>query len=58
MSKCCTQTNSSVGDRTLWDDLPHLKRLGLIDSRGHGPGTVWLLAATPKPEEGNPNKAD
>jgi hypothetical protein len=28
----------------LRDDLLHLKRLGLIDSRGHGRGAVWFLA--------------
>ncbi len=40
------------------DDLLHLKRLGLIDSRGHGRGAVWFLAATPKPEEEDPNNAE
>ena len=53
-----TQINSSVADRTLRDDLLHLKRLGLIDSRGHGRGAVWFLAAAPKPEEEDPNKAE
>ncbi|MGO9325889.1 MAG: hypothetical protein ACLP07_15145, partial [Terracidiphilus sp.] len=53
-----TQINSSVADRTLRDDLLHLKRLGLIDSRGHGRGAVWFLAAAPKPEDGNSNKAE
>ena len=50
------QINSSVADRTLRDDLLHLKRLGMIDSRGHGRGAVWFLGATPK-FEGEPNKA-
>jgi ATP-dependent DNA helicase RecG len=53
-----TQINSSVADRTLRDDLLHLKRLGLIDSRGHGRGAVWFLAVAPKPEDGNSNKAE
>ena len=52
-----TQINSSVADRTLRDDLLHLKRLGMIDSRGHGRGAVWFLGATPK-FEGEPNKAE
>lgn len=30
-------------ERTLRDDLSHLKRLGLIDSRGMGRGAVWFL---------------
>jgi hypothetical protein len=30
------QINSSVADHALRDDLLHLKRLGMIDSRGHG----------------------
>jgi ATP-dependent DNA helicase RecG len=51
------QINSSVADRTLRDDLLHLKRLGLIDSRGHGRGAVWFLGATPKFED-EPNKAE
>ena len=53
-----TQINSSVADRRLRDDLLHLKRLGLIDSRGHGRGAVWFLATAPKPEDGNSNKAE
>jgi ATP-dependent DNA helicase RecG len=52
------QINSSVADRTLRDDLLHLKRLGLIDSRGHGRGAVWFLAAVPNAEAGDPNKAE
>lgn len=28
---------------TVRDDLYHLKRLGLIDSKGHGRGAVWFL---------------
>jgi ATP-dependent DNA helicase RecG len=30
-------------ERTLRDDLLHLKRLGLIDSKGMGRGAVWFL---------------
>jgi len=30
-------------ERTLRDDLIHLKRLGLIDSKGMGRGAVWFL---------------
>jgi ATP-dependent DNA helicase RecG len=30
---------------TVRDDLYHLKRLGVLDSRGRGRGAVWLLAA-------------
>jgi hypothetical protein len=51
-----TQINSSLTG-TLREDLFHLKRLGLIDSRGHGRGAVWFLAVAPKPEKGEPNKA-
>jgi ATP-dependent DNA helicase RecG len=51
------QIEPTVADRTLRDDLLHLKRLGLIDSRGHGRGAVWFLAAAPK-LEGEPNKAE
>lgn len=29
--------------RTLRDDLYHLKRLGLIGTRGYGRGAVWFL---------------
>ncbi|MFQ6090171.1 MAG: ATP-binding protein [Candidatus Bipolaricaulia bacterium] len=32
---------------TVRDDLYHLKRLGLIDSRGHGRGAVWFLVRRP-----------
>jgi hypothetical protein len=46
-----------AADRTLRDDLPHLKRLGLIDSRGHGRGAVWFLGAAQK-LEGEPHKAE
>jgi ATP-dependent DNA helicase RecG len=28
---------------TVRDDLYHLKRLGLVDSKGHGRGAVWFL---------------
>jgi ATP-dependent DNA helicase RecG len=51
------QMNSSAADRTLRDDLLHLKRLGLIDSRGHGRGAVWFLGVTPKYDD-EPNKAE
>ena len=34
-------------DRTLRDDLAHLKRLGLISSDGHGRSAVWKLEHTP-----------
>jgi ATP-dependent DNA helicase RecG len=30
-------------DRTLGDDLSHLKKLGLVNSSGHGRGAVWFL---------------
>ncbi len=30
-------------DRTLGDDLSHLKKLGLVGSSGHGRGAVWFL---------------
>lgn len=30
-------------DRTLREDLLHLKRLGLVDSEGHGRGAAWHL---------------
>jgi len=51
------ELNSSVADRTLRDDLFHLKRLGLIHSRGHGRGAAWLLGAALKLED-EPNKAE
>jgi hypothetical protein len=51
------QINSSVPDHTLRDDLLHLKRLGMVDSRGHGRGAVWFLGVAPK-LEGGPNKAE
>ncbi len=34
----------SLPERTLRDDLLHLKRLGLIASRGRGRGATWYLA--------------
>jgi hypothetical protein len=46
-----------VADRTLRDDLLHLKRLGLINSRGHGRGAVWFLAVESTPDQ-NSNKAE
>jgi ATP-dependent DNA helicase RecG len=51
------QIDPAVADRTLRDDLIHLKRLGLIDSSGHGRGAVWFLAVEPNPGQ-NPNKAE
>jgi hypothetical protein len=30
-------------ERTLRDDLLHLKRLGLVNSKGMGRGAVWFL---------------
>jgi ATP-dependent DNA helicase RecG len=50
------QIDPAMAEHTLRDDLLHLKRLGLIDSRGHGRGAVWFLGAAPKLEE-EPNKA-
>ena len=35
--------NQAPPDRTLREDLIHLKRLGLIGSQGHGRGAVWFL---------------
>lgn len=51
------QIASSAAERTLRDDLIHLKRLGLIDSRGHGRGAVWFLATAPLSGL-EPNKAE
>jgi ATP-dependent DNA helicase RecG len=34
----------SIGERTLRDDLQHLKRLGLVNSKGRGRGAAWNLA--------------
>jgi len=47
----------TVADRTLRDDLLHLKKLGLINSRGHGRGAVWFLASAPNSDR-EPNKAE
>lgn len=30
-------------DRTLREDLIHLKRLGLVESKGHGRGSTWAM---------------
>jgi hypothetical protein len=38
-----TEVAPEPPDRTLRDDLAHLKRLGLINSRGMGRGAVWFL---------------
>jgi ATP-dependent DNA helicase RecG len=35
----------SIGERTLRDDLLHLKRLGLVTSAGRGRGALWNLAS-------------
>lgn len=32
-------------EATVRDDLYHLKRLGLVNSQGHGRGAVWFLAS-------------
>lgn len=34
-------------DRTLRDDLAHLKRLGLVSSTGRGRSAVWMLERSP-----------
>lgn len=51
------QISPSIADRTLRDDLSHLKRLELINSRGHGRGAVWFLASSPLPSPVH-NKAE
>ena len=51
------QIDPAVADRTLHDDLLNLKRPGLINSRGHGRGAVWLLAVESTPDQ-NTNKAE
>jgi len=40
------RVNPEIADRTLRDDLIHLKRLKLIESIGRGRGAVWLLRRT------------
>jgi len=52
-----SQVAPTIAERTLRDDLIHLKRLGLIDSRGHGRGAVWFLAVAPRLAE-DQNKAE
>jgi ATP-dependent DNA helicase RecG len=42
-SEVSARMESQLPDRTLRDNLTHLKRLGLIESRGHGRGAVWYL---------------
>ena len=37
------EVNPDIADRTLRDDLLHLKRLKLIRSTGRGRGAVWIL---------------
>jgi ATP-dependent DNA helicase RecG len=44
------QVDPAIAERTLRDDLLHLKRLGLISSRGHGRGAVWFLVAEAQPD--------
>ena len=51
------QIDPAVADRTLRDDLLHLKRLGFINSRGHGREAVWFLAVESTPDQ-NSNKAE
>lgn len=38
-----TSLSHPPAEATVRDDLYHLKRLGLIDSKGHGRGAVWFL---------------
>jgi len=49
-----------IAERTLRDDLLHLKRLRLIGSRGHGRGAVWFLekAGGKATRGGGSNKAE
>jgi ATP-dependent DNA helicase RecG len=35
--------NEAPPDRTLREDLIHLKRLGLVDLEGRGRGAAWRL---------------
>lgn len=51
------QVDPALAERTLRDDLLHLKRLGLISSQGHGRGATWFLIPDPQPRE-NENKAE
>ncbi len=37
------QLGQEIAERTLRDDLLHLKRLGLIGSKSHGRGAFWFL---------------
>ncbi len=37
--------------RTLRDELYHLKRIGLVDTKGYGRGATWFLAQTSKDEK-------
>lgn len=41
------QVNPDIADRTLRDDLLHLKRLLLINSVGRGRGATWSLRGSP-----------
>lgn len=43
-----TRIGTTAADRTLRDDLAHLKRLNLIVSSGHGRGATWHLVDTNK----------
>jgi hypothetical protein len=47
-----TLINSSVADCTLRDDLLHLKRLRLLDSRGHRGGLCGSLLERRRLREG------
>ncbi len=42
-----SQAAPATPARTLRDDLLHLKRLGLVGSRGRGRGAVWFLERRP-----------
>jgi len=51
------QVDPALAERTLRDDLLHLKRLGLINSRGHGRGATWFLVPGTESGDGK-NKAE
>lgn len=38
--------DNSPPERSLREDLQHLKRLGLVDTDGHGRGATWYLIRT------------
>ena len=37
------QMKSPPASQTVRDDLYHMKKLKLIDSKGHGRGSVWFM---------------